>query len=135
LDVAAEASIAEKMVVGIEQAQKLGEQSLFTCPDCGGTLFKMGNGTDNRFRCFTGHVYNEHELLLQQSHNIESTIWVAVRMMEERKNLYTKISKGHLNKGHSMLGKSYQQSADDLTKHIETLKGILISVHKKSLEK
>jgi two-component system chemotaxis response regulator CheB len=134
-DVAAEASIAEKMVVGIENTRNLGEQSLYTCPDCGGTLFKMNNGADSRFRCFTGHVYNEHELLILQSHNIESTIWVAVRMMEERKNLYTKIAKGHLNKGHSQLGSSYQQSADDLSKHIEALKGILISVHKKSVEK
>jgi two-component system chemotaxis response regulator CheB len=134
-DVAAEASIAEKMAVGIERVQELGEQSLFTCPDCGGTLFKMGNGHDNRFRCFTGHVYNENELLIQQNHNIESTIWVAVRMMEERKNLYTKISKGHQKKGHSTVAKSYQQSADDLTKHIETLKSILIAVHQKSLEK
>jgi two-component system, chemotaxis family, protein-glutamate methylesterase/glutaminase len=133
-DVTAEANLVERMVVGIERVQDLGEQSPYTCPDCGGTLWKVGHGENERFRCFTGHAYDENELLIKQSENVESTIWVAVRMMEERKNLYTKIAKQHEGKGHSRLASSYKLSADDLSKHIDNFKQILISMHKARVE-
>jgi two-component system chemotaxis response regulator CheB len=86
-----EAEIAQKMLTDIKDTQKLGMQSLYTCPECGGTLFHVQDGKLSRYRCFTGHVYSEANLLHNQERNINSTLWIALRLMEERKKLLEKI--------------------------------------------
>jgi two-component system, chemotaxis family, protein-glutamate methylesterase/glutaminase len=64
-----------------------------------------------RCRCFTGHRYAEKQLLIKQSQTIENKLWVAIRLMEERYNLYVKTAKGHYTTGIRRLGSSYQQEA------------------------
>jgi two-component system, chemotaxis family, protein-glutamate methylesterase/glutaminase len=146
-DVVAEASIAERMVVGIDRAEDLGERSVYTCPDCGGGLWLVQDEGLNRFRCFTGHSYSENELLFRQGTNVEHSVWIAVRMMEERRNLYNKIAVEHQQRGLSRISTTYQQNAEDLKRHIyqqnaenlkrhiETLKQVLVSIHQTRNEK
>ena len=86
-DVRKEAEIAEKNALGIDKMHALGERSIFSCPDCGGALWEMVNDDVVRYRCHTGHVYNDGELLIRQSDALENTLWMALRMMEERRNL------------------------------------------------
>jgi two-component system chemotaxis response regulator CheB len=127
-DIIAEAKLANTMAVGISETQKLGEQTVYCCPDCGGPLWKANQDQIDRYRCFTGHSYSEKELLIKQNNNIENTLWVAIRMMEERYNLYLKIAKGHYTTGIRRLGSNYQEEADNLKTHIEKLKSVLIAV-------
>jgi two-component system, chemotaxis family, protein-glutamate methylesterase/glutaminase len=46
--------------VGVTQ---LGEPSLFTCPECHGTLLKLRDEHPLRFRCHTGHAFTADSLL------------------------------------------------------------------------
>jgi two-component system chemotaxis response regulator CheB len=52
-------------------------------------LWKVGKGKSLRFRCHTGHAYTASVLLTEQTEKIEETLWVALRMFEERRNLLT----------------------------------------------
>ena len=65
-DVKAEASLAERAITRINDMDELGSQSIYTCPDCGGALWEIDNDGVTRFRCFTGHAYNEKDLLQKQ---------------------------------------------------------------------
>ena len=47
----------------------------------------MGQGDFLRYRCHTGHAFSSADLLASQSAKIEETLWTALRMFEERKNL------------------------------------------------
>jgi two-component system, chemotaxis family, protein-glutamate methylesterase/glutaminase len=85
-----EVTIAQNMLTGIDETRKLGLQSVFTCPDCGGTMWHIHDKELSRFRCFTGHAYSEATLLKKQSQNIETTLWIALRLMEERKKMLEK---------------------------------------------
>lgn len=86
-DVILEANIAKRVLSDLPSVNALGEQVPFNCPGCGGVLWKIDNGVPLRYRCHTGHAYTSETLLAVQTEKIEETMWVALRMFEERKNL------------------------------------------------
>lgn len=126
-DVKAEAAIAEKMASGPETLTPLGTQSVYGCPDCGGILFEIKDEKILRFRCQIGHSYNEEDLEIKQVENIENTLWVALRMMEERKNLITKIEGQTRARGYHRYADEHKQKGDELQVHINKLKELLYS--------
>ena len=92
-DIKREAIIAERVLSDLASVNSLGEQVPFNCPGCGGVLWKMAKGSQLRYRCHTGHAYTAEALLAEQTKKIEETMWTALRMFEERKNLLTTLSK------------------------------------------
>jgi two-component system, chemotaxis family, protein-glutamate methylesterase/glutaminase len=92
-DIQLEAIIAERVLSDLPAVNSLGEQVPFNCPGCGGVLWKMAKGSQLRYRCHTGHAYTAEALLAEQTKKIEETMWTALRMFEERKNLLTTFSK------------------------------------------
>jgi two-component system chemotaxis response regulator CheB len=95
-----EAAIAERVVGTTEEVTKLGHQVPLTCPDCGGSLWEINTGSVLRYRCHTGHAFTADALADSTQHTLEETLWVALRMMEERKNLLASMAshgEGHWN--------------------------------------
>jgi two-component system chemotaxis response regulator CheB len=92
-DIQTEAIIAERVLSDLTSVNSLGEQVPFNCPGCGGVLWKIVKGSQLRYRCHTGHAYTAAALLAEQTKKIEETMWTALRMFEERKNLLTTLSK------------------------------------------
>src|SRR5438874_308364 len=82
-----EALIAERVLSDVEQVSGLGGQVPYNCPNCGGILWEMKTPGLRRYRCHTGHSYTAKALLTSQTEKIEETLWVSLRMFEERKNL------------------------------------------------
>lgn len=91
-DILVEAKIAERVLSDLPSVNALGEQVPFNCPDCGGVLWKMDMDSSLRYRCHTGHAYTAASLLAEQTKKIEETMWIALRMFEERKNLLNTIA-------------------------------------------
>lgn len=91
-DIQREAKIAERVLSDLAAVNSLGEQVPYNCPGCGGVLWKMQKGSFLRYRCHTGHAYTAAELLAEQTGKIEETMWTALRMFEERRNLLTTIA-------------------------------------------
>lgn len=125
--VLAEAQIAERVALGIEQILPLGEQSEFTCPDCGGVMWEMKDDGLIRYRCHTGHVFNQDELLIRQTKALEDTLWIALRMMEERRSLLLKMADEEKRKGWQRSAQQKQDRIKDLQTHIERLKQVLFN--------
>lgn len=129
-DVLVEASIARNMTASMDQIVGLGEHSIFACPDCGGGLWKVEGDAITRLRCHIGHTYNERELMIKQGENVEATLWVALRMMEERKTLFERIAQEHVKKGLARIATGYQKSVGELKMHISKMKEILVTIQK-----
>ena len=129
-DVRIEADITERMASNITDMQKLATHSNFTCPDCGGGLWELEKNGHKRYRCHTGHVYTALSLLEKQGEEMEESIWISIRMLEERRNLLLNIS-GHSkdNAGPGLID-NYKRRADELAMHVERLKSLLISISK-----
>ncbi len=91
-DILIEAKIAERVLSDLASVNTLGDQVPFNCPGCGGVLWEIDKDPDMRFRCHTGHAYTAASLLAEQTRKMEETMWTALRMFEERKNLLTEMA-------------------------------------------
>jgi two-component system chemotaxis response regulator CheB len=127
-DITIEAKIAERVLSDLPSVNALGQQVPFNCPNCGGVLWKTGKGKSLRYRCHTGHAYTAAALLAEQTSKIEETMWVALRMFEERKNLLTTIAKE--TTGASARSAAERAAMSD--EHINRIKAILLSSEKGS---
>jgi two-component system chemotaxis response regulator CheB len=67
-----------------DRFQHDGEPSVFTCPDCQGTLFLVQHGRIVQFRCRIGHLYSPESMLEAQNDNVERLMWSATRALEEQ---------------------------------------------------
>ncbi len=134
-DVIIESQIAERVVVDYDNVKKLGEKSIYACPDCGGGLWDIkkggkGQGKFDRYRCHIGHSYSEKDLVIKQGEIFESTLWTALRIMEERRNLLMKLGDDHAKKGLSSMAKNYNDKADDIQVHVDKMKEVLFASQK-----
>ena len=84
----------------------------------------------DRYRCHVGHVYTERDLFVKQGEGLEATLWVALRMMEERSMLLEKMAGDERKKGLNSLASSKEERKADLQQHIDNLKEILFTEHK-----
>jgi two-component system chemotaxis response regulator CheB len=129
-DVKAEAEISQRVAVGIENVNGLGERSLFSCPDCGGALWELEQNGRSRYRCHTGHAYSDQDLFLRMDENTENTLWIALRMLDERKALLQKMSAEELSKGWIRSAANKRKRTEELEEHIERLKQLLFDTRK-----
>src|SRR5262249_34076590 len=109
-----------------------GHASGFTCPECGGVLWESNEHDLQYFRCRTGHGYSPESLQAQQAATLESTLWAAVRALEEtaalaRKMLYSTPRE----RGPAVLN-AYRQRARQADTQADVLRRIL--VHNSELE-
>ncbi len=120
-DVLTESKIAERVLSDLSSVNQLGDQVPFNCPGCGGVLWHVEKDSSMRFRCHTGHAYTAASLLGEQTKKVEETMWTALRMFEERKNLLTEMAKGEKGVGsHSALERAKMSQV-----HIDRIRAIL----------
>lgn len=124
-DIKREAAIAERIVGTTEQVAQLGTLAPLTCPGCGGNLWQLNEGNVTRFRCHTGHAYTLGALLDDSRRGLEETLWVALRMMEERKNLLRNLTS---RAGSATAGNEFQfERIAELKRHVERLREFLLN--------
>ncbi len=123
-DVRTEAEIAERVLSDVQQVNGLGSQVPYNCPNCGGVLWEVDNPDLQRYRCHTGHAFTAAALLDSQSEKIEETLWVSLRMFEERKNLLN--SMAHKQSGTGQKA-AYAQRAAESQVHIERIRAMLLA--------
>lgn len=121
-----EADIAERVAIGIDEVESLGgARSPYSCPECGGSLWQMKDGDITRYRCYTGHMFSSEELHEAKRKELEDTFWVALRVLEERRNLLTRMAEEEDGKGWVKSSGNKWKRADELETHINRLKEIL----------
>jgi two-component system chemotaxis response regulator CheB len=78
-----------------EKGAHRGHLTLFTCPECGGTLWQVNDQKLTRFRCHVGHSYMGEFLLDEQSIALEAALWHAVRIFKEKSVLARQLAAQH----------------------------------------
>lgn len=123
-DVRTEATIAERVLSDVAQVNGLGSQVPYNCPNCGGVLWEMRHAGTQRYRCHTGHSFTASSLLASQTEKIEETLWISLRMFEERKNLLNNMARSE----HRPYGaNSYRERAKEADVHIERIRSMLLA--------
>jgi two-component system, chemotaxis family, protein-glutamate methylesterase/glutaminase len=122
-DIIMEAEIAERVLSDVGDLNALGHQVPYNCPDCGGVLWQMKQGKFLRYRCHVGHAFTAATLLAIQTDKIEETLWVALRMFEERKNLLGNM----VAKSPKSLATRTMARSAEAQVHIERIRAILLT--------
>ena len=91
--------------------ESLGEPSIFTCPECHGTLLRLKTGGGLRYRCHTGHAYTADSLLADLTEAVEGTLWDAVRSVQESALLMEHIAAHLQEAGNAERAKLYRGKA------------------------
>ncbi|MBO6850031.1 MAG: chemotaxis protein CheB [Marinobacter sp.] len=120
-DLLIEAKIARRVLSDLPSVEALGDQVPYNCPDCGGVLWKVADGELLRYRCHTGHAFTASVLLAQQTAKIEETLWVALRMFEERQNLLVTMNQN----GSKLPSSSLSERTTNSQLHIERIRAML----------
>lgn len=108
-----------------QQMDELGERTTLSCPDCGGTLWRLHDESMERYRCFIGHGYTQHTLLEGQSEAAEQALVVALRTLMDRAKLLRKMAQHHTAPSSDALMADYTARADELTQHADELRRII----------
>lgn len=63
------------------------ERSVFTCPECNGSMVESERGSLIRFECHVGHVFSMEGMAAAQAEELEAALWAGVRALEESEAL------------------------------------------------
>jgi two-component system chemotaxis response regulator CheB len=126
-DIKLEAKIAERVMGSTEEVEKLGKKVAYTCPDCGGNLWEMTHGSVLRYRCHLGHAFSAKSLLKDMNEAMEETLWIALRMMEERKNLLTTMLDREESSAPTSWASGQRERVEDIKVHINRLREVLMN--------
>ncbi|MBV9233906.1 MAG: chemotaxis protein CheB [Candidatus Eremiobacteraeota bacterium] len=99
--------------------REAGVPSVFTCPDCSGTLWEVDDQAVLRFRCRTGHAYSESSMLSVQERTLESALWAALRALEERYDLLRRIAARSRRSGDAHTSRRFDRQIEDARRDIE----------------
>ena len=101
--------------------ERVGQVSLFTCPECGGSLWQVGQTRLNQFRCHVGHAYNGEALLAEQSEALEAALWTAVRTFKEKVMLSRQLAAQERGKGQDAAAARFDEQADQAAEYASLL--------------
>lgn len=66
------------------EGERRGQISLFTCPECSGTLWQVDQGEFVQFRCHVGHILSGRTLLEGQTEAVENALWFCIRTLTDK---------------------------------------------------
>jgi two-component system, chemotaxis family, protein-glutamate methylesterase/glutaminase len=93
-----------------------------SCPACSGVLSQVREGQPLRYRCQVGHAYTGQALEVAQQADLDEAIRVALRIIEERAVLSERMAAEARAAGRELSARSFQNRADELRVHEETLR-------------
>ncbi len=70
-----------------EHEDKAGNPSVYTCPECSGTLWVNKSGELESYECRIGHSYSLSNLVQAKEEAVEQAMWTALRTLEENASL------------------------------------------------
>jgi len=117
----------------VENVDQIGELSMFTCPECQGSLWEIKDGDLLRYRCHVGHAYSAASLDAEQSEKLEAALWSAMRALEERGALARRLARQARRREQSALAEKYEARAREADEHVANLRRALLSDPEKAL--
>jgi two-component system chemotaxis response regulator CheB len=104
---------------------RLGDESPFSCPTCGGVLRETPDDVV-RFRCRVGHAFGADGLLHAQSETLDDALWVALRALQERAELSTRLRKRMEERGRQSLAARYERQREEAERAAGSIRTLLL---------
>ncbi len=128
LEIEIEAKIAEQEMNTkeyLENVEKIGKLTSFTCPDCNGSIWQIGDDEPIKFRCHVGHSLTGDVFSIEQTQNLESALWSAIRIMEEKVTFARKMAERRRGQEREKAADSYEEQADGLDRELTSIRDLI----------
>jgi two-component system chemotaxis response regulator CheB len=99
--------------------------TIYSCPECGGTLWEHRERGLTRYRCHTGHGFTAETLLAGQNGKLEAALWSAVRVLQERAALHRQLAQRTAERGMTTSSERYNDRAQQEETNAALLRDIL----------
>jgi two-component system chemotaxis response regulator CheB len=115
-----------------ERDERRGNISVYTCPECGGSLWQVDDQKLVRFRCHVGHVYNGEALLAEQAEVLEAALWTAIRTFKDRAVLSSQLAHRERELGDMVAAARFDEQAQLAQRYYESIYQYLLGGDVKS---
>lgn len=119
--VALEVEIAAGARLGAEVLRQIAEPSALSCPDCQGVLSEMKDHQPLRYRCQIGHAMTA-QILDGRRVEVDDALRIAMRVMEERVTLVTRMAKDARDTGRTAVAELYESRATEFQRYARVLR-------------
>lgn len=129
-DIEVESNIAEQQMNTkefLENVEQIGIRTTYTCPECSGSIWQIGDEDPLRFRCHVGHSYTADIFLAEQTHNLENALWSAVRALEEKVTFSRQMAERMKNYNLHNAVKKYEDYARNLDKEVSLVREVILN--------
>jgi len=96
--------------------------SSLTCPECGGVVWEDGQGDLLRFRCHVGHSYSAESMLELQGDSVETAMWTALRVLQERMHFLDGLADRQRSRGNEYAARGFDRRARGVEQRVEILR-------------
>lgn len=105
---------------------RAGETTIYTCPECGGTLWQIERNGLTQFNCHVGHVYAPETLLGHMSEELEAVLWSCVRMLVEKATLTRQLGERLRAEGRVAQAARVEEQAEVDDRHGQLIRDTLL---------
>jgi two-component system chemotaxis response regulator CheB len=114
-------------MIAVHAEDRPGRVSVFSCPECQGSLWEVEEGNILRFRCRVGHVYSPDSMLAAQTGSVDRAFWAALRALEERSALTRRLADRARERRHGGVADAFDTRARAAEQHAAVVKHVLLS--------
>ncbi|MBO2453833.1 chemotaxis protein CheB [Actinomadura barringtoniae] len=83
------------------------------CPDCGGGMNVIETQRAVHYRCHVGHAFSPQTLAAAQGEGVETALWKAVSVLQEKAAVHARMAGGAAERGHQLLHREFSAKADE----------------------
>ncbi|RWF71578.1 MAG: chemotaxis protein CheB, partial [Mesorhizobium sp.] len=120
-----EAAIAAQEHSTMKNEDRLGELSVFTCPECHGPLWEIEDGDMLRYRCHTGHAFTSEAMMEAQSAEADEILWSLLRAHQQRAEFTRRMAERETKRDRSELATQLRARAKEYQADAEVIERIL----------
>ncbi len=110
-----------------QRGERRGALSVFTCPECGGSLWQADDQGVVRFRCHVGHAYYGEDLLAEQAEILEAALWTAVRTFKDRGVLSRQLAHQERTRGNPEAAARFDEQATQAEQYSVSIQKYLLN--------
>lgn len=109
-----------------KKPEKKRAQTPFTCPDCHGTIWEVDENGDVRYECRVGHSYSPEAMFQANDDDVERSLWVALRSLEESAALERRLADLADKRSRAHAYKRFAERAEERMRHAAVLRELLV---------